>query len=171
MNLRQLFGKHRVCDMAISRREYANKCFFMTDQLFVNMAKICTFDNHGLQKHWGKEMANALKPVMSVEVKNDNKAQELKRAVMIGNVIIAPLGDNYEEYDYDSLKNDYYEAITSEGYSIDSFDIKTIVNRNRQCYINYFEKLKKINFSDYKNELWSMSNDFINDVRAAYANE
>ena len=66
---------------------------------------------------------------------------------------------------------DYVEAITSEGYSFDDFDVESIVNRNKQCYINYFEKLKKVPFDDYKPYLWNMSNEFINDVRAAYANE
>lgn len=172
MNLRELFGKkQRICDMAIPQDEYKGRCMYSTNQLFLNMAKVCTFDNYGLQKHWGTEMSNALKPIMRVEVKKDNKAQDLKREAIIKNIIVAFFGDDYEEYDYESLKNDYIEAIEAEGHNVKDFDIKTLVDQNKQAYINYFEKLKKINFKDYKNELWNMSNEFINDVRAAYANE
>ena len=157
--------------MAIPQDEYKGRCMYTTNQLFLNMAKICAFDNYGLQKHWGSEMKGALMPVMKMKVKKDNRAEDLKRDAIIENVITAFFGDNYEDLNYESLKNDYIEAIESEGYDIDNFDIETLANQNRHCYINYFEKLKKINFKDYKNELWNMSNDFINDVRAAYANE
>ena len=160
-----------MCDSVLMKNEYAYKCLFSTNYLFLYMAKICVFDNYGLQKHWGAEMSNVLNPLMRIKVKNDNRKQELKRKLITENIITDFFGDNYEEYGYDFLRFDYVEAIESEGCNIKDFNIKDIVNRNRQCYINYFEKLKKINFKDYKNELWNMSNEFINDVRAAYANE
>lgn len=173
MNLRELFGKkQRVCDMAYEQREYIALCAAMSDKLFVNLAKICTFDNYGLQKHWGAEASNSLMPLMRRKLDNDNKkTQPQKRELIIKHIITGVFGENYEEYDYESLKEDYVEAIESEGYSFDDFDVESIVNRNKQCYINYFEKLKKVPFDDYKPYLWNMSNEFINDVRAAYANE
>lgn len=173
MNLKQLFGKsQRVCDMAYEQHDYIDLCVAMSNKLFINLAKICSFDDYGLQKHWGSEASNSLMPVLKRKLDNDNKkTQSQKRELIIKHIITGVFGENYEECDYETLKDSYVDAITSEGYDVDDFDIESIVNRNKQCYINYFEKLKKAPFDDYKPYLWNMSNEFINDVRAAYANE
>ena len=172
MNLRQIFRKpQRVCDKAYEQNDYIGLCVIASERLLVNLAKICTFDKYGLQKHWGSEASACLMPVMRRKINNDNKSQTKKREIIIKHVITGLFGNNYEEYGYDLLKNDYVEAITSEGYDVGDFDIESIINRNKECYINYFEKLKIASFDNYKEDLWNMSNDFINDVRAAYANE
>lgn len=174
MNLKEMIEKRNkdklspICDMAIEQDKFEDRCTSLSTQVYLNMAKICLFDDNGLQKHWAKEMVGALIPLMRLKLKIDkgSKSQSKKRESFIKTMITDFLGENYEEYDYDSMKELFVAAIMEEGYNLKDFDIKSVVEKNKGCFINYFEKLKKINFLNFYTELWDYATEFIDDVRA-----
>ncbi len=171
MKLKELFGKRRlqpIYDMAVEQDYFDDKCFSLSPQVYTNMAKICLYNDYGLQKHWVKEMVAALTPVMQAKIKTDkSKSQYKKREVFVKAFITSYLGVGYEEYDYPTMKNFFVAAITDEGDKIGHFDIEGTVNVCKECFVKYLDKLKKIDFDNYYTELWQYGLEFVNDVRQA----
>lgn len=154
----------RVQDMAISRNAYVLLCLSNFPQFFKNLAKICSFDDIGLQKHWGSEAITKLQDVLVVKLKKDNKkTQYEKREAFIENFIQGYMGENYEEYNYVDKREWFIGAIESEGYNANDFDIESIINSNRDRVIRLFERLKTVSFTSSREDLINIMNDFIYD--------
>ncbi len=154
----------RVQDMAISRDAYVLLCLSNFSQFFKNLAKICSFDDIGLQKHWGSEAITKLQDVLVVKLKKDNKkTQYEKRKAFIENFIQGYMGENYEEYNYVDKREWFISAIESEGYNANDFDIENIINSNRDRVIRLFESLKTVSFTSSREDLINIMNDFICD--------
>lgn len=73
----------RVQDMAISRNAYVLLCLSNFPQFFKNLAKICSFDDIRLQKHWGSEAITKLQDVLVVKLKKDNKKRSTKNGRLL----------------------------------------------------------------------------------------
>lgn len=166
MNIKQIMKirdeLQRVQDMAIKRKAYTLLCLQSFPQFFKNLAKICSFNDRNLQKHWGSEAITKLQDVLTVKVKVDKgNAEQVKREAFIEYFINGYLGDNYEEYNYEDKRNWFEGAIADEGYNPKDFDIRVIIDTNRDRMISLFEKLKTVPFQSTRDDLIDIMNEFI----------
>lgn len=137
----------RICDMAIPRQKYGDKCVAAVDPTFTHLAKICTFPSGNIT-HWKNEIFSFVYPLFDYDVKNDSADGKIKRKCFKDLFCHGFLGKDY--VNYERIRTFFVIAVRSEGFSSKDYNINDLVSKNKERIIEFLESLSNIpyNFSE-----------------------